>query len=182
MNYTHWFTRSKEQRASVLAGLIVLQAVCALFFVGDVVEDVRDAGHLDNPHLVLESVAAIALIGGVIFLLIELRRLLTRVSDLRVGLDIAKGHMADLVEEFFDEWRLTKSERDVAMMMLKGLDNESIARVRNTAPGTVRAQATSVYAKSNTDGRAQFISLFVEELLAGNDRLAAMPQEDASRG
>jgi hypothetical protein len=31
----------------------------------------------------------------------------------------------------------------------------------------VRAQATRIYAKSETSGRAQFISLFMEELMAG---------------
>lgn len=56
-------------------------------------------------------------------------------------------------------------------MILKGLDNDAIARVRQTASGTVRAQTTSIYAKSQSDGRAQFISLFVEELIAGNERL-----------
>lgn len=53
------------------------------------------------------------------------------------------------------------------MMILKGLDNDAISQVRNTATGTVRAQATNIYAKSATEGRAQFISLFVEEILAG---------------
>lgn len=162
-----WPARTKERRATVLAGLILLQAVCALFFVGDVIEDFREDGHLDNPHLLLESVAAVALIAGVIFLMIELRGLLSRMSDMQTGLEIAHGQLADVIEDFFDEWGLTKAERDVAIMILKGLDNDAIAQVRHTASGTVRAQATNIYAKSSTDGRAQFISLFVEELLAG---------------
>lgn len=162
-----WPAKTKERRATVLAGLILLQALCALFFVGDVIEDFRVDGHLDDPHLLLESVAAVALIGGVIFLMVELRGLLSRMSDMQTGLEIAHGHLADVIAGFFDDWNLTKAERDVAIMILKGLDNDTIAQVRNTASGTVRAQATRIYAKSATDGRAQFISLFVEELLAG---------------
>ena len=168
-----WPAKTKEKRATVLAGLILLQAICALFFIGDVIEDFREDGHLDNPHLLLESVAAIALVGGVIFLMIELRGLLSRVSDMQIGLDIAQGHLADIIETFFDEWGLTSAERDVAIMILKGLDNDSIAQVRKTAAGTVRAQATSIYSKSGTDGRAQFISLLIEELLADNPHLGS---------
>lgn len=150
----------------MLAGLILLQALCALFFIGDVIEDFRADGHLDDPLLLLESVAAVALVAGVIFLMLELRGLLSRMSDMQTGLDIARGHLAEVIEAFFDEWKLTAAERDVAIMILKGLNNDTIARMRKTASGTVRAQATSVYAKSATDGRAQFISLFMEELMA----------------
>jgi DNA-binding CsgD family transcriptional regulator len=165
--------KTKERRATVLAGLILLQAMCALFFIGDVIEDFREDGHLDNPHLLLESVVAAALVAGVVFLMIELRGLLSRMSDMQTGLDIAQGHLADIIETFFDEWGLTKAERDVAIMILKGLDNDTIAQVRKTAAGTVRAQATSIYAKSGTDGRAQFISLLIEELLAYNQHLGS---------
>ena len=163
-----WPSRTRDRRATVLAGLILLQTLCALFFIGDVITDFREDGQLESSHLLLESVAAVALIAGVIFLMIELRGLLSRMSDMQTGLEIAHGQLAEVIEGFFDGWNLTNAERDVALMILKGLDNQSIAKVRNTASGTVRAQATSVYAKSSTDGRAQFISVFVEELLAGS--------------
>jgi DNA-binding NarL/FixJ family response regulator len=97
----------------------------------------------------------------------ELRELLSRMSKMQTGLEIAHGHLAEVIQGFFEDWNLTKAEKDVALMILKGLDNDAIALVRNTASGTVRAQATNIYTKSSTDGRAQFISLFVEELLAG---------------
>lgn len=176
-----WPAKTRERRATILAGLILVQALCALFFIGDVVEDLRHDGQLDNAHMVLESVAAVALVCGVVFLMIELRGLLARMSGMQTGLDIAQGHLADIIESFFEEWALTAAERDVAIMILKGLDNDTIAGVRHTAAGTVRAQATSIYAKSRTDGRAQFISLFVEELLAGNDHLAASVDRHGSR-
>lgn len=163
-----WPAKTRERRATVLAGIILLQALCALFFIGDVIEDFREGGVFADPHLSLELIVAVALIAGVIFLMIELRGLLSRMSDMQTGLEIAHGHLAEVIQGFFEDWNLTKAERDVALMMLKGLDNDTIARVRNTASGTVRAQATSIYAKSSTDGRAQFISLFVEELLAGD--------------
>lgn len=152
----------------MLAGVILLQALCALFFVGDVIRDVSGGEHLDDPHLLLETLASLALISGVLFLMLELRRLLGRMDDMDAGLRVAQGQMTQVMGGFFEDWHLTEAERDVALMILKGLDNEAIARVRGTAPGTVRAQATRIYAKSGTLGRAQFVSLFMEELMSGD--------------
>lgn len=160
------FARSRERRATILAGLILVQGLCALFFIADVVADFVVDGRLEDPHLLLEAIAAVALVGGVTFLMVELRHLLSRMQDMSVGLRAAQGQMAEVIDGFFDDWSLTDAERDVAIMILKGVDNDTIARLRRTASGTVRAQATSIYAKSRTHGRAQFISLFMEELLA----------------
>lgn len=170
------------RRPTVLAGIILMQALCALFFIGDVIADVRDGEHLDDLHLGLEMFAALALIAGVLFLMLELRRLLVRMGDMDAGLKVARGQMAEVMNRFFGEWNLTEAERDVALMILKGLDNEAIAQVRSTAPGTVRAQTTSIYAKSNTQGRPQFVSLFVEELMSGDfgaDDVARLSQKNA---
>ena len=138
---------TKERRATALAAIIILQALCALFFIGDVIADLSGGGHLEDLHLGLGTLAALTLIGGVVFLMVELQRLLARVDDMDTGLRVARGQMAEVVEGFFEDWTLTQAERDVAMMILKGLDNEAIAKVRNTAPGTVRAQTTSIYSK-----------------------------------
>lgn len=162
------FGKSRERRATVLASLILLQALCALFFIGDVITDLGQGEQLDELHLALEALAAVALIGGVVFLMVELRRLLSRLGDMDAGLRVARGQMVQVMDRFFDDWNLTESERDVAMMILKGLDNATIAQVRNTAPGTVRAQGTRIYAKSGAHGRAQFLSLFMEELMCGD--------------
>ena len=156
------------RRPTVLAGIILMQALCALFFIGDVIADVREGDHLDDLHLGLEMFAAVALIAGVLFLMLELRRLLARMGDMDAGLKVARGQMAEVMNRFFEDWNLTEAERDVALMILKGLDNEAIAQVRNTATGTVRAQATSIYSKSDTHGRPQFVSIFVEELMSGD--------------
>jgi DNA-binding CsgD family transcriptional regulator len=117
--------------------------------------------------MILELVAALALVAGVIFLSVELRRLLARVAMLDRHMRAARGEMAEVIDGFFTEWSLTPSERDVALMVLKGIDNDTIANLRGTAPGTVRAQCTAVYAKAGVDGRAQLFSVFMEELLAG---------------
>ncbi len=160
-----------ERRAIGLAAVILLQALTALFFLGDVIFDLLQDGLIDDLHMWIEALASIALIGGIFFLMRELRRVMSRLSTLDRAMQAARGEMADVVEAFFGDWELTPSERDVGLMVLKGLDNDAIARIRGTAPGTVRAQCTAIYGKAGVDGRAQLISLFMEELLAGEANL-----------
>lgn len=157
----------KERRAILLAAVISLQAVTAIFFFADVVADLAVDGQFEDIHMWLETLAAVALVGGVIFLMVELRRVLGRMTTLENATQAARGEMAELIDAYFTEWGLTPSERDVALMVLKGIDNDEIARIRGTAPGTVRAQCTAIYTKAGVDGRAQLFSHFMDELLAG---------------
>ena len=155
----------KERRATVLATIILLQAMCALFFIGDVIVDLTEGGHLDDLHLILEAIAALSMMAGVIYLMRELRDLLSRMAEMDIGIKAARGEMVSLIETFFDQWQLTPSEREVALLILKGIDNNSIGKIRGTAQGTIRAQCTQIYAKADVDGRTQLLSVFMEELL-----------------
>lgn len=159
---------TKQGRATTLAVIIILQALCALFFAADVVLDLAEGGHLDDVHLLIEGIASFALVGGVVLLMMELRDLLHRLEAMEVGVRAARGEMANLMDTFFNEWKLTPSEREIALYVLKGLDNETIAGFRQTAPGTVRAQCTRIYAKAGVDSRSQLLSVFVEELFAND--------------
>ncbi len=168
-----------ERRAATLAVIIVAQALSAMFFLGDAVADFLDGGRFDVPHLLAETTAALALAVGVVYLMIELRRVLSRMDRMETGLRAARGEMVAIIEDFFRRWGLSPAERDVALLLLKGVDNETIALVRGTAKGTIRAQSASIYAKAGVDGRAQLISLFLEELLADD---AGLPGGAAESG
>lgn len=165
---------SLRHRAATLAAIIVVQALCAVFFAADVIGDLALGGTEDTWHLWVESVAAVALVAGLLLQMFELRRLLHQMAQTEAGLRAARGEMAEVIGQFFDDWRLTPAERDVALLILKGIDNDTIARLRGTAAGTVRAQATAIYAKAGVDGRAQLFSLFMDELLSDSG-LAASP-------
>lgn len=160
-------SKNDERRAIGLAAVIVIQAITALFFLADVASDFLNDGKLEDFHMWLEALAAVALFGGVAFLMVELRRVMDRVAQLARSMRAARGEMSEVIDTFFSDWGLTPSERDVALMVLKGIDNDTIAKMRGTAPGTVRAQCTSIYGKAGVDGRAQLFSVFMEELLAG---------------
>jgi DNA-binding NarL/FixJ family response regulator len=166
MTMNHLLFGRPERRAAMLAAVIVAQALCAMFFIADAVADVFDQHEAGDALLEIEAIASVALLAGVLFLMRELRRMMTRMDEIETSLRAARGEMGTVIEAFFDTWALSAAERDVALLLVKGLDNESIASMRGTANGTVRAQASAIYNKAGVDGRAQLISVFLEELLA----------------
>jgi len=163
-------SRNDRRRAATLAVIILVQALCAAFFFSDVVSDFKSDKYLSEVHFYMEAIATLVLIAGVVFLMIELRKVMTRMEQLDRGLRGARGEMAEIIDAFFEEWDLTPSEKDVGLLILKGFDNEAISQLRGTAAGTVRAQSTRIYSKAGVESRAQLFSVFLDELLAGEGR------------
>ena len=62
-------------------------------------------------------------------------------------------------------WSLSPSEKEVALLLLKGLSLKEIAEIRKTAEKTVRAQSVSIYSKSGLAGRSELSAFFLEDLL-----------------
>ncbi len=75
----------------------------------------------------------------------------------------ARG-FADVMEGEFDRWGLTDAERDVAMLLLKGMSLKEIAGARGTSERTVRQQASVVYRKAGVAGRNELASWFLDAL------------------
>jgi DNA-binding NarL/FixJ family response regulator len=81
----------------------------------------------------------------------------------------ARGYLEGLgqaIETQFGRWNLTEAEREVALLILKGLSHKEIATVRAVSERTVREQARAVYSKSGLTGRASLSAFFLEDLLA----------------
>jgi DNA-binding CsgD family transcriptional regulator len=74
--------------------------------------------------------------------------------------------LGEAIEAQFSRWNLTEAEREVALLLVKGLSLKEIATVRATSERTVRAQARSLYAKAGVTGRAALSAFFLEDLLA----------------
>lgn len=157
------------RQSSALVLFLVLQALAAVFFLGDAFAELAE-GPL-GPHNFSETLISVALVAGVIFGIIALRRTLDKMQAQEAALASAQGALADVIQAEFAAWGLTPAERDVGFLALKGLDVAEIAEMRGAASGTVRAQLTSIYAKAGVSGRAQFAAYFVEDLLGG--RLAS---------
>jgi DNA-binding NarL/FixJ family response regulator len=87
-------------------------------------------------------------------------------TDMR---ELLRG-LGDAIDGQFDRWNLTSAEREIALLLLKGLSHKEIAAVRSASERTVRQQAQAIYAKANLSGRAALSAFFLEDLLLPADR------------
>ena len=69
------------------------------------------------------------------------------------------------IDEQFLAWDLSPAERDVALLLLKGLSHKEVAQVRGTSERTVSQQARAIYRKGGLAGRAELSAFFLEDLL-----------------
>jgi DNA-binding CsgD family transcriptional regulator len=69
------------------------------------------------------------------------------------------------IDRQFRRWALTEAEREIALLILKGLSHKAIARIRRTSERTVREQARSIYNKAGLSGRSGLSAFFLEDLL-----------------
>jgi DNA-binding CsgD family transcriptional regulator len=74
--------------------------------------------------------------------------------------------LGEAIDAQFGRWNLTDSEREVALLLLKGLSTKEIAAVRAGSERTVREHARSIYSKAGLTGRAALSAFFLEDLLA----------------
>lgn len=158
----------------------IIAAVLGVIMVLNTVDVWIDMG-LGVPrwHIIEESMIVLASAAGFLYLLWEMRRRSKEMKQLASTLkntdrqlqDIteemrrARSHFSQSIQQQFGSWRLTPSEQQVAMLLLKGLSFKEIAVVRETREKTVRQQASSIYGKSGLDGRHAFSAWFLEDFL-----------------
>lgn len=74
--------------------------------------------------------------------------------------------LGQAIDAQFTRWNLTDAEREVALLLLKGLSTKEIAAVRAGSERTVREHARAIYQKAGLTGRAALSAFFLEDLLA----------------
>ncbi len=159
---------------------VVAAALFAAIFAviaGDLVSDWRSG--VGAVHAAAELLVLLAAAAGVFFLLADLARLRQERARLDVDLrrtreeaarwrtearDVLRGLGAALGEQF-ERWNLTPAEREIALLLMKGLSLKEIAQARGTSERTVRQQARGVYRKAGVGGRAELSAFFLEDLL-----------------
>ncbi len=157
-----------------LVVLVAAQVFCAVFFIADVVGDWRDMGAAAvDWHLSLELVATLSLCLAIAFEVPFVLRLLRRKAHLERNVSVARAAMHDVIEAHFDAWRLTPTEADIAMFLVKGMSIADIARLRGSAEGTVKSHLNAVYRKSGTGGRGELLSLILDSVIDGRGSLRA---------
>jgi DNA-binding NarL/FixJ family response regulator len=162
---------SRTQLPTLLLGLV------ALLVALDVASDVHDGA--DLAHVALEFVVFLVSAGGALVLWWQLRAAHRQTRALRADLSAARADLerfraesqdlmrglGAVIDRQFDRWALSPAEREVALLLLKGLSHKDAAEVRSTSERTVRQQALAVYRKAGLAGRAELSAFFLEDLL-----------------
>jgi DNA-binding CsgD family transcriptional regulator len=152
---------------------------------GGITDLILDAPrHWASPHILLELALVSLSLALAVYLwwgwrgtaraLREARTALTARSAERDRWQENAGRLLEdlgaAVDRQFGTWDLTPAERDVAMLLLKGLSHKEIAAQTGRSERTVRQHAVALYRKAGLGGRAELAAFFL-----GNLRLPASP-------
>ena len=160
-----------------MRNLIVLTLV-AIFFMTDIFFDIQEGipvSHIWH-EVVMFGIAFGALIWQIRVIMKKndhIQSLNTELLDTKQSYQEwkAKTHASaqeirQLIDKQFLLWHLSHSEKDVALLLIKGLSMKEIAEIRNTQEKTVRQQATTIYKKSELSGRQELAAFFLEDILS----------------
>ena len=140
-------------------------AIAIVFFVYDLVVDVLYEGELGSSHFAIEFIVFVGVSVVLVLGVRDLRHLRARLNREEKRNLWLSGALAESISGQMDEWRLTRSEKDVAWLIIKGYRFSEIAQARGVKESTPRLQATSVYAKAGVSGRAEFVAEILQPLL-----------------
>mgnify|MGYP002624830503 CR=1 FL=1 len=162
--------RDKLIVSAILAGVALITLV-------DVASDWDSGTSLS--HIAIELTLAAFAAAGVAWLWTDVVRQRSRAQETRLSLEGARAEAAlwrqrhaqalrglsAAIDQQLEAWSLTPAEKEVALLLLKGLSFKEIADVRGASERTVRQQARGIYAKSGLAGRAELAAFFLEDLL-----------------
>ncbi|MFO0072455.1 MAG: helix-turn-helix transcriptional regulator [Gemmatimonas sp.] len=68
------------------------------------------------------------------------------------------------IDRQFTTWQFTRAEREVALLLLKGLGHKQVAASLGRSERTVRQQAVDAYRKAGVQGRSELAAFFLADL------------------
>ena len=77
------------------------------------------------------------------------------------------------IDDQFNKWSFSRAEKEIALLLIKGLAMKEIADIRGSTESTVRQQASQIYKKSSLNGRMELSAFFLDDLLA----LSKLPEK-----
>ena len=151
-----------------------------------VLEIVTEGDELELSDLLVDALGILLSIGAAVGVALLAQRMhsqheekIALIRDLEIARAEGNGwrskvraHLAGLkagMDRQFDLWGMTAAEREVGLLILKGLSHKEIAALRATTEATVRQQAQAIYRKASLPGKTAFSAYFLEDLLAPED-------------
>ncbi len=86
-------------------------------------------------------------------------------DEWRASAQAALEGLGRAIDAQFTAWRLTPTEREVALMLLKGYGHKETAALTGRSERTVRQHAGVVYEKAGLGGRAELAAFFLHDLM-----------------
>ncbi|HSG49912.1 MAG TPA: helix-turn-helix transcriptional regulator [Longimicrobiales bacterium] len=170
----------QDDNPGTRVAVIVLLTVALLVSIDLLLDDKSGA---DPRHLFLEGLLMAVSVGGAAWLWRGLRE--ARMEAATLAHDVAQARAEavrwrdearDVLQGLgvsigrqFARWELTPAEREVALLLLKGLSHREVAAVRKVSERTARQQAQEVYRKAGLANRSELSAFFLEDLLVPPD-------------
>lgn len=181
-------TFEDDQPTLATRGSVAFLIVLFVLIGTDVIEDTHQG--VEWTHLLLElSIEAVILVG---IAALWRRMLAMRSEAVHLERDLARAQeetkrwraeahtflqgLGEAIDRQFERWNLTAAEREIGLLLLKGLSHKEIANIRKTNEQTVRQQSLSLYRKAGLSGRNDLSAFFLEDLL-----LPTTPGEPSER-
>ncbi|NQU58752.1 MAG: helix-turn-helix transcriptional regulator [Rhodospirillales bacterium] len=167
-------------RIKFLGVSLIVLAACETLLIVDVVSEYfkYEIEFYEKYHSIIEAAAVMFLGLTLIVIATDFWRLIVENRQFRSLLGIASGEFLFILGGKFTDWKLSSSEREVALLLIKGLSIQEIADIRETKTGTIKSQCSAIYRKAEVKGRNELVAYFVEDLLAGeslSDILKVLP-------
>ncbi|WP_412471847.1 LuxR C-terminal-related transcriptional regulator [Halobacteriovorax sp. RT-1-4] len=164
-----------NKRERLITGILFL--LISIFLIFDIYEDLSEGSTYE--HVIEEGI--VMLIGLIGTAVLWFKWLFTKKENLRINSDVTKlksdlenykqktqdlsRGLSEKINDQLNEWSLTKSEKDISLLLLKGLTIREIADIRSTSEKTIKQHCTNIYSKSNLSGRSELSAFFLEDIL-----------------
>jgi len=158
-------------------GIIIILLIVMISNAFDLINDF--ATNESTWHIVEESIVITLALTLIAYLILNLKKNTVNLQQLRQELEAkehsleqsnarihnARKEYSQVIHQQFDDWQLSQSQQQIALLLLKGLSFNEIAAIRETKEKTVRQQASEIYKKANVAGRHAFSAWFFEDFL-----------------
>lgn len=165
----------------VLAGFLIL------IVVGGIIDLILDRPtSIWSLHVAFEVAMVIASLSFAIALFVAWKRAADRLGIAQASLALSHVALAErqlerdawrrsaeqalaglavAIDTQFAAWELTRAEREVALLLLKGAGHKQAAAQLDRSERTVRQHAVEVYRKAGLQGRAELAAFFLQDLM-----------------
>lgn len=164
---------NKNER--ILIMIILLSVAVMVLF--DIITDTKEG--ISFWHITLEAGAGLAALFGLFYFMKDSFTLKHRLSQSQTENSQLKKEalewkaeankfiegLSKSIDLQLTKWNLTSAEKEVTLLLLKGLSLKEIADIRQTTEKTARVQSMAVYSKSGLSGRSELAAFFLEDLL-----------------